>query len=229
MLLDILFPLIFSFCFYLFIYLFIFIISFTEGKSFFSQFQLVIASNQPESLLLPLSSILTVPLIVIQSYGLLGSIRLQYKDHEIIESKPENGKMDLRIADAFPELVEYCDSFDLEGDTLNDREHGHVPYIVILYKALQQYKLSSSSSSSSSSNGGTCFPSDDASKAAFKESIAKMARSSAEDNFQEALKEAYRAYVPLEIPYEVQNILDEDRNNASVLTESSSHFRYLST
>ena len=117
----------------------------SEDSSFFTQFSLIIASNLPEPLLLPLSRIVhcVAPLVVIQSFGLIGYMRLQYRCHEVIESKPDNDKYDLRIAEAFPELVSYCDSFnfDLESTTMNQRERYHVPYIVLLYKAIVEWKI----------------------------------------------------------------------------------------
>ena len=46
--------------------------------------------------------------------------------------------MDLRLDVPWPELADLANSFHyLEMD---DLEHGHVPYIIILLKALEQWK-----------------------------------------------------------------------------------------
>ena len=56
----------------------------------------------------------------------------------MIESKPPADVVDLRVAESFEELTSYCNSMDLPS--LSDRDHAHVPYIVILVKALQEWK-----------------------------------------------------------------------------------------
>lgn len=79
-----------------------------------------------------------IPLLIARAYGLIGTVRLQLKEHDIIESRPEADRFDLRIANPFPDLVSYCDTIDL--DALSSIEHSHIPYIVILYKAIQAWK-----------------------------------------------------------------------------------------
>ena len=70
--------------------------------------------------------------------GLLGYIRLQVKEHTIIESHPDNEFQDLRLDNPFPELCEFMDSQHLENMSKN--EYMHVPYVVILYKYLVEWK-----------------------------------------------------------------------------------------
>lgn len=75
-------------------------------------------------------------MVAVRSYGLIGSLRLQLHPHYhyVIDSKDESEKMhDLRLTHPFPELVEYCESFDLSA--LPSELHSHVPYVVILYQA----------------------------------------------------------------------------------------------
>ena len=45
---------------------------------------------------------------------------------------------DLRLEDPFPALKKFFDSIDLEK--LDFKTHSHVPYVVILYKALKQWQ-----------------------------------------------------------------------------------------
>ena len=65
-------------------------------------------------------------------------IRLQIREHTIIESHPENILQDLRLNEPFKELVDFMDSQIMEEMSKN--EYMHVPYAVILYKYLQQWK-----------------------------------------------------------------------------------------
>jgi len=79
-----------------------------------------------------------ISLITVKSYGLIGSVRLQLNGHSIIESKTEGDAFDLRIAEPFPELAQYCENIHLED--LDSLQHGHVPYIAILYKAVNHWR-----------------------------------------------------------------------------------------
>jgi amyloid beta precursor protein binding protein 1 len=45
-------------------------------------------------------------LVVVRSHGFLGSLRLQLKDHEVVETKPDTTHWDLRIDSPWPKLQE---------------------------------------------------------------------------------------------------------------------------
>lgn len=80
---------------------------------------------------------LKVPLLVCRSYGFVGMARLQIKEHTIIESHPDNQNTSYRLLKPFPELRTYFESFDLDSMELKD--HAHIPFVVILYKYLQDF------------------------------------------------------------------------------------------
>lgn len=108
---------------------------------YFKQFTLIITANLPQHQLAPLADLCWkegISLLVVRSYGLFGSVRLQLNGHNIIESKTDKDAFDLRIADPFPELEQYCNNINLAE--LDSLQHAHVPYIVILYKAIQTWK-----------------------------------------------------------------------------------------
>jgi len=79
-------------------------------------------------------------MIAVKSYGLIGSLRLQLRQHSIVESRLENDSFDLRIASPFEELHAYCASFDLEASRSDTFAHAHIPYVVILYKAIEMWQ-----------------------------------------------------------------------------------------
>ena len=56
----------------------------------------------------------------------------------VVESHPDNAISDLRLDEPFPALTQFCDSLDLS--TMNKKEHSHTPWLVIVYKYLQQWK-----------------------------------------------------------------------------------------
>jgi amyloid beta precursor protein binding protein 1 len=134
---------------------------------YFSAFNLIIASNLPDVVCRVLAKIcwnFKIPLVIARVNGLLGSCRLVYQEHTIVESKPEGTFADLRLATPFPALIEYCDEVDMRK--LDSAEHGHVPFVVILKKCADKWKAE---------HGGN-LPDDNKreEKAAFKESIKTM-------------------------------------------------------
>lgn len=84
----------------------------SNRPAFFNDFDVVIASNLSEDSLLKLSNYLweaNIPLIYCRSLGFFGSIRLQIKEHCIIESHPDNPQYDLRLEQPFPSLKKHFD------------------------------------------------------------------------------------------------------------------------
>lgn len=93
--------------------------------------------------LLPLSELLWnlgIPLIVTKSIGFIGYLRIQFQEHVVIESHPDSQNPDLRLDKPFPSLSQYVDSFDL--DTMDLKDHAHIPYVVPLLKALNEWRQS---------------------------------------------------------------------------------------
>jgi amyloid beta precursor protein binding protein 1 len=188
-----------------------------EDPAYLKQYSLVITSNVIGESLLNVSNLcwqLEVPLLIVRSYGLIGYCRLQLKDHDIIESKPDGDQMDLRVANPFSELASYCNNFDLEN--LDSMEHAHVPYVVLLYKAITQYKRD---------NNGS-LPRKFAEKERFKGVIKSFSNNvSNELNFQEAVREAYRAFTKKVLSVEAEELLKAQKSEE--LKEGSSDFRFL--
>ena len=72
--------------------------------------------------------------IHIQTLGFFGAFYIDGNQHHFYEGGVENkDPNDLRIHKPFPELLEYFESFNL--DSLEDIEHAHLPYPIILYHA----------------------------------------------------------------------------------------------
>ncbi|CAL1290314.1 unnamed protein product [Larinioides sclopetarius] len=166
---------------------------------FFSKFTAVIATNVKEPTLLKLAGTLweqDVPLLICRSYGMIGYMRLQFSDRTIIESRPENEFHDLRLDRPFPALKIFSDAIDFEK--LNDQEHGHVPFVVILLKYLDSWK---------SRNDGQ-MPKNMKEKNLLKAEIAKGARKKDdEENFEEACRAVNRSITTTNVPSEVREIL----------------------
>lgn len=140
------------------------------------------------------------PLIVVTSYGLIGSVRLQLpkEGHPILQPKPTNSPPDLRLVTSFPAFREYAESI-AGGDSLEKMDsqmHGHVPYPVLLAKALKDYQNANKDDTTSPGGASKILPKTFAQKQDFVKNYVKpMARdSNMELNFQEAIANAYLAY-----------------------------------
>ncbi|XP_075229316.1 nedd8-activating enzyme E1 regulatory subunit APP-BP1 [Lycorma delicatula] len=190
-----------------------------NNPDFFINHSLVIATALPQRVLIPLSQNLWklgVPLIVAQSYGFIGSIRVQVDEHTIVETHPDNQNPDLRLDRPFTSLKEHMNSIDMSKMELKD--HAHVPFVVPLYKALLEWKC----------NHGNLLPTNYKEKEAFKSIIRKGIKvdehgnPESEENFEEALRAVNYVVVPTTIPSSVKEILND--NSCINLTSKSKPF-----
>lgn len=147
------------------------------------------------------SSYCSVPLVAVKSYGLIGTVRLQTPLHTIVESKPDNSLPDLRLIekDIFPELSKFIQPFDLSS--LDNHTHGHVPFVIILVKAMEKWLLPNESGIQKQP------PKTFSEKQDFKKMIESMSRNySMELNFQEAVDNASLVYVMRDSPFEEKEL-----------------------
>jgi len=161
---------------------------------------------------------LAVKLVVVQSYGWIGTVRVQCPPMPLLQPKPRDAPPDLRLVRPFPELQRIA--FDEEApsssfDDLDSRQHGHVPYPVILLKLQHEYK---------SDHGGK-LPETLEEKRRFAESVRKASRDfDKELNFQEAERNAYLAYTERALDADhlsrlQEQLLSNDNNNAKNNTD----------
>ena len=115
-----------------------------------------------------------------------------------MQAKVDENPEDLRIHAPFTELQKIVDSYDLENQ--ENIEHSHTPYVVILIQAIQKWKAEKGS-----------VPKSFAEKDEFKTILKGMARASDEVCYQEAVANAYKAFAADEIPFEVEEILNNER------------------
>uniref|UniRef100_A0A8D8Y056 NEDD8-activating enzyme E1 regulatory subunit n=1 Tax=Cacopsylla melanoneura TaxID=428564 RepID=A0A8D8Y056_9HEMI len=180
----------------------------TNDPNFFQAFSLVVTTNLPETTLIELSKTLwnlNIPLLACRSYGFIGSIRLQISEHTVIESHPDNTNPDLRLDKPWPSLLEYIESIDL--DSLEVKDHMHIPYLIILYKYLKLWQ---------SEHNTTELPKNYKEKQSLRELIRSGIRKDengiplSEENFEEAIKAVNFALLPTTVPSSVANILNDN-------------------
>lgn len=122
-----------------------------------------------------------VPLLVVRSYGLLGSIRIQIPELCVLDAHEESAPADLRLHRPFGSLLEFIDAVDF-ASIVDTTTAAHVPFIVILVKALAKFR----------DGEGMKLPKTRAEKDTFKGIVKAMQAESAcsddAENFEEALK-----------------------------------------
>ena len=199
---------------------------------------LLIIANQPSAITLQLSQLCAqqsppTPLIVVRSYGFLGYMRLQLRDHDIIEGKPDpsNGVIhDTRIYNSFLALESFCASISL--DDLEPYEHKHVPYIVILVQVLQTWRTQHNGNSptrkdreeltalvSALSNNYSPPHLDEDSRKEFEQ----FKGIHYEDNFKEALKNISKLWAPKNVRPELVTMLEAEHAAATATATATAN------
>ena len=198
----------------------------TQGDlSFLKQFTIVVASQLTQALSKQLCSAcaqLQLPLLLLQSVGLVVSLRLFAPEHRVVESKPADKEiLDLHLLTPFPELKSYAETFKLTE--LDDMNHGHVPYIVLLMQQLDKWKAE---------HGGN-RPTSFADKTEFRAALKAGSRSFFKEmNFQEAVNNAHLCFSE-EVPEGTLAVLDDPQAQGNspasplfwVLAEAVASFR----
>lgn len=172
-----------------------------QNPGYFSNFSLVIASQLDIRSLEALGRVCwssNTPLIVCRSYGLIGYLRVQLSDHQVVESKLDKDLQDLRICTPWKELADHCSSIDLPS--LDSKVHSHTPFVVILVQAAAAWR---------DAHEGM-LPKTFAEKQAFKSAVKGMARDYEKElNFEEAFENAYKAYALPGVQENVQGLLED--------------------
>ncbi|KDQ55457.1 hypothetical protein JAAARDRAFT_71311 [Jaapia argillacea MUCL 33604] len=186
-------------------------------QQYFAQFTLIIVHNLRPSLLQKLADFLWSdssypPLIAVRSAGFLAQFFIQFHEHTIIESHSEMAPS-LRIDKPFPSLLEHALSLDF--DNMDPTEHAHIPYVVILVRAIEDWKKS---------HGGQP-PKTYAEKKEFKKGLLSMKKKVDEENFDEAEAQAYRAWTETGVPSEISSLFQDP--SLSSLSPSSPEFFHL--
>ncbi|KAK8042605.1 NEDD8-activating enzyme E1 regulatory subunit, partial [Apiospora phragmitis] len=123
------------------------------------------------------------PLIAIHSAGFYSYFSIKLPGtFPIVDTHPEAERtIDLRLTKPWPELAQFAEEMTKDMDQLDDHEHGHLPYVVLLLHYLEKWK---------EAHDGK-LPTEYKAKLEFREMVAKSARinnpEGGEENFQEAV------------------------------------------
>lgn len=107
-------------------------------KEFVNSFDIILCSNQVHENVVQLTDVTKNIIIEVTTNGFYGLVKTYFDSHVIFNIGDENMKMDLRIMNPFPRLQEYFDSIKI--NELTKDQHSHVPFPVILYTALGEWR-----------------------------------------------------------------------------------------
>ncbi|PLW42713.1 hypothetical protein PCANC_07911 [Puccinia coronata f. sp. avenae] len=79
-----------------------------------------------------------VPMFLVQTCGLVATIRLQIRELSVIPTTHSDSLVNLRLDCPFPSLSAFAKSFEM--DTLERHEHAHIPAVVIVIQFLELFK-----------------------------------------------------------------------------------------
>lgn len=119
-------------------------------------------------------------LLIVNQFGLINYLRLYENYHANMKLNDKDKTIrDTRVGIPFKELYEFA--MGMEMDEMTEIDHKHVPYVVILIKALEKFKAKYNRN-----------PNDNqAEKKEFKEIILSMKKFVDEENFDEAIYYVY--------------------------------------
>jgi amyloid beta precursor protein binding protein 1 len=134
------------------------------------------------------------PIISLQSVGFYLTFSLQLpSDFPIVETHPDpDSTQDLRLLAPWPELSTHASSSIGPNITkLDDHDHGHIPYILLLLHYLDEWRKTSTNNR---------YPSTFKEKTAFRDLVRSGARTSnpegGEENFDEAAAAVLKTITP---------------------------------
>ncbi|WVQ97631.1 hypothetical protein IAU59_004745 [Kwoniella sp. CBS 9459] len=179
----------------------------TSDPDFFTSFTLIITTNIDPGLELRLSDLLweasasvggpDIPLIAIRNSGFVGRVEIQLREHSVVDTHPDTTHT-LRLDTPFPALEQHARSLDYS--TMDSMEHSHIPGVVLLVRAASLWK--------ESHNGR--LPETSEEKTQFKEALKSEKTKGDEENYDEALAQAYRVWNQSEVPWEIKQLLDDE-------------------
>ncbi|KAL9543592.1 hypothetical protein MBANPS3_008045 [Mucor bainieri] len=166
---------------------------------FFDPFTMIIAVNVPDSHLMRLSPLCIESgksLIAVKSKGLVGMFTIQAPEHTVIETHPEN-VVDLRLSCPFQQLSDYVATFDL--DALDQTDHSHIPFVVIILIYVEAWKKEHDGQA----------PQTYQQRQEFIKTLRAGMRTPDEENFEEAIANAWRLSPSNPISSEVRQIFED--------------------
>lgn len=149
------------------------------------------------------------PLIAVHSTGFYSYFTVRLPGtFPIVDTHPdETATTDLRLLSPWPELVEFAKNMTKDIDGLDNFEHGHLPYVVILLHYLDQWKATH--------NGA--YPSNYKEKTEFRQLVRDAARTDnpegGEENFDEAAAAVLKTVTSSSLPSGLKEVFEYEHKD----------------
>lgn len=143
------------------------------------------------------------PIFAVHSVGLYSYFRISLPgSFPVVDTHPdETATTDLRLLSPWPELLEFSADMTKDIDTMDNHDHGHIPYVVILLYYLEKWKETHGS-----------FPTTYSEKTQFRKMVASGARTDnpegGEENYDEAVAAVVKTVVPSRLPSSLKEVFD---------------------
>lgn len=152
------------------------------------------------------------PVFAVHSAGLYSYFRMSLPgSFPVVDTHPdETATTDLRLLSPWPELQAFAREMTRDIDTMDNHDHGHLPYVVILLHFLEQWK---------ETHGD--YPKGFKEKQKFREMVKDGARTNpegGEENFDEAFAAVMKTVVPPTISSRLKEVFEYRHNSAVSLT-----------
>lgn len=144
------------------------------------------------------------PLVAVHSAGFYSYFRINLPGaFPIVDTHPdETATTDLRLLDPWSELSEFAREMTADIDNLDNHDHGHLPYVVILLHYLDRWRKAHDGKN----------PVMYAEKVAFRKAISDATRrdnpEGGEENFDEAVAAVLKTVVPPALPPGLKEVFD---------------------
>uniref|UniRef100_A0A914YHK8 NEDD8-activating enzyme E1 regulatory subunit n=1 Tax=Panagrolaimus superbus TaxID=310955 RepID=A0A914YHK8_9BILA len=183
------------------------------------KFSIVIATNLTTAEVLPISTYLYengVPFINARVCGLFGYCRLSFRHHAIYNCQAEHAAPDMRLDRPFAALLEMESANNL--NTMSHQDHAHTPYLLLIMKALNNWRTKK--------NDSSAFPDNYQQRKEIINILMDMRMPNDkgtldEENFDEAKAAIPRVLVKTTIPSSVREVFAHEYCKIENLTEKT--------
>jgi amyloid beta precursor protein binding protein 1 len=144
------------------------------------------------------------PLVAIHSAGFYSYFQINLPGaFPIVDTHPdETATTDLRLLSPWPELVAFSEGLTKDIDNLDDFEHGHLPYVMILLHYLERWKATHDGK----------YPATYKDKTEFRRMVQSAARTNnpegGEENFDEAAAAVLKTLVYPSLPSGLKEVFE---------------------
>jgi NEDD8-activating enzyme E1 regulatory subunit len=149
------------------------------------------------------------PLVAIHSAGFYSYFQINLPGaFPIVDTHPdETATTDLRLLTPWPELVTFAEGLTKDIDGLDNFEHGHLPYVVILLHYLERWKLAHDGN----------YPTTYKEKTEFRKIVQGATRTNnpegGEENFEEAAAAVLKTLVPPSLPSGLKEVFEYEHTD----------------